>query len=75
MRIIRRLAILGAITFAVCAVMWMAVDTFAPDPIREHRRDSWKSPQWSGAVERVAAQLLIIAAVAVAGKKVLRLKL
>jgi hypothetical protein len=75
MKTIRRLAILIAVTSVLCAVVWTAVVTFAPDPIRGRRRDSWAKPQWAGAPERVAFELLIIAAIAVAGKKVLRLKL
>jgi hypothetical protein len=75
MKTIRRLAILIAVTSAVCVVVWTAVLTFAPDPIRGRRRDSWAKPQWPGAPERIAFNLLIVGAVAVAGRKVLRLKL
>ena len=75
MTTLRRIAILGAVTAIICAVMWTAVITLAPDPVRERRRDSWAKPQWSGAPERIAFDLLIIAAVAIAGRKILRLKL
>ncbi len=75
MKTVRRMAILASTTFALCAVIWLTVDTFATDPIQGRRRDSWAKPQWSGAPQRVAVDLLLIAAVAFAGRKVLRLKL
>ena len=75
MKTVRRLAILGAAIFAVCAVFWAAVDTFGPAPKHWGRRDSWAKPHLSDAPQRVGGQLLIIAAVAFAGRKVLRLKL
>jgi len=62
-------------TLAVCAVTWVVVDATASAKARRRREQAWARADWSGVTMHVGGQLLVVAVAAVAGRKVLRLRL
>jgi hypothetical protein len=74
MRVLRRLAILAGITFFICIATMMLVDLVARSPVRRRRERDWAAPRW-GEVANLIPSLALIAAAAVVGRKVFRLRL
>jgi Domain of unknown function (DUF4405) len=73
--VVRRLTIMTLTTAALCEMTFLLVESIASAKTQRRRARAWATPNFAEAPADIAVQLLVVAGVALAGRKVLRLRL
>jgi cytochrome b561 len=72
---LRRTAVLALTTAVLCGATYLLVQSVTGAKIRRRKERAWATADLAAAPEDIAVQLIIVAVAAVAGRKVLRLRL